>query len=172
MCLLDILCVEIEETERHVEYTPPGGILERGAGRDQSVVGLGACALGADPEGRAGRPARAAGEVCAHEVEGTMPGGGRSLPRCLAYVDAFPLEDPHMPWTTPEQRAWIDATPTRLCRLGYLRSLDRWQYAFYKYSDEKYALSVVASGSFEATPEQVFDCAAGVYPVAARTSKV
>src|SRR3990170_4485267 len=83
MCLLDILCVEIEETERHVECTPPGGILERGAGRDQSVVGPGARAPGADPEGRAGRPARAAGEVCAHEVEGTMPGGGRSLPGCL-----------------------------------------------------------------------------------------
>lgn len=80
-----------------------------------------------------------------------------------AYVDAFSSESPHMPWTTPEQRARIDATPTRLCRLGYLGSLDQWQYAFYKYSDEKYALSVVASGSFEATPEQAFDCAAGVY---------
>ncbi len=80
-----------------------------------------------------------------------------------AYVDAFPLEDPPMSWHTPEQRARIAATPMRLCRLGYLGSLDRWQYAFYKYSDEKYALSVVASGSFEATPEQAFDCAAGVY---------
>ncbi len=46
MSLLDILCAEIEETERHVEYTPPGGILERGAGRDESVVGLGAQAFG------------------------------------------------------------------------------------------------------------------------------
>ncbi len=80
-----------------------------------------------------------------------------------AYVEAFPVESLYMRWHAPEQRARIDATPPRLCRLGYLGSLDRWQYAFYKYSDEKYVLSVVASGSFEATPEQAFDCAAGVY---------
>jgi hypothetical protein len=53
--------------------------------------------------------------------------------------------------------------PLELCRLGYLRSIDRWAYAFFKYSDECYAPSVVASGSFLATPEQAFDCAAGVY---------
>jgi hypothetical protein len=53
--------------------------------------------------------------------------------------------------------------PVELCRLGYLASIDRWAYAFFKYSDECYAPSVVASGSFQATPEQAFDCAAGVY---------
>jgi hypothetical protein len=54
--------------------------------------------------------------------------------------------------------------PVELCRLGYLgRWSDRWTYAFFKYSDHCYAPSVVASGSFEATPEQAFDCAAGVY---------
>ena len=54
--------------------------------------------------------------------------------------------------------------PVELCRLGYLgRWSDRWTYAFFKYSDECYDPSVVASGSFEATPEQAFDCAAGVY---------
>jgi len=72
-------------------------------------------------------------------------------------------KDPHMPWHTPEQRARIAATPVRLCRLGYLGGLDRWQYAFYTYSDDKYALSVVASGPFEATTEQAVDCAARVY---------
>jgi hypothetical protein len=40
---------------------------------------------------------------------------------------------------------------------------DLWEYAFYKYSDAKYQLSVVASGSFEATPEEAFDCSADVY---------
>ena len=59
--------------------------------------------------------------------------------------------------------AIIDAIPARLCRLGYLGSIDRWQHAFFKYSDEKYELSVVASGSFEATSEEAFDCSAGVY---------
>jgi hypothetical protein len=80
-----------------------------------------------------------------------------------AYVEAFPLNRQYMPWITQEQRALIDATPTRLCRLGYLGNDDQWQYAFYKYSDEKYALSVVASGSFEAMPEEAFDCSAEVY---------
>ena len=63
----------------------------------------------------------------------------------------------------PEQKAEIDATPAHLCRLGYLSHPDLWEYAFYKYSDEKYAPSVVASGSFQATPEQAFDCSAGAY---------
>ena len=51
----------------------------------------------------------------------------------------------------------------RLCRLGCLGSVNKWEYAFFKYSDMKYALSLVASGSFEATPEEAFDCSAGVY---------
>ena len=53
--------------------------------------------------------------------------------------------------------------PLQLCRLGYIANIDHWMYAFFKYSDECYAPSVVASGSFLATPEQAFDCAAGVY---------
>ncbi len=57
----------------------------------------------------------------------------------------------------------IDATPTHLCRLGFLGNMDRWAFAFYKYSDEKYELSVGPSGSFEVTPEEAFDCAAGLY---------
>ena len=53
--------------------------------------------------------------------------------------------------------------PLQLCRLGYIGNIDHWMYAFFKYSDECYAPSVVASGSFLAAPEQAFDCAAGVY---------
>jgi len=81
----------------------------------------------------------------------------------FAYVDALPAQRWYMPGTTREQRAMIDATPVRLCRLEYVRSGDRWRYAFFKYSNEKYAPSVVASGSFMATPEQAFDSAARVY---------
>jgi hypothetical protein len=76
-----------------------------------------------------------------------------------AYVDA-------LPWgreTLTNGRASNEAAPVRLCRLGYLGDANRWQYAFFKYSDMKYALSLVASGSFEATPEEAFDCSAGVY---------
>ncbi len=80
-----------------------------------------------------------------------------------AYIDAFAVNRWYMPGTTPDQKARTDATPNHLCRLGYLSHPDLWEYAFYKYSDEKYALSVVASGSFHATPEQAFDCSASVY---------
>ncbi len=73
-----------------------------------------------------------------------------------AYVDALPS-------TLTERRADREETPVQLCRLGYLGDANRWQYAFFKYSDMKYALSLVASGSFEATPEEAFDCSAGVY---------
>jgi len=41
------------------------------------------------------------------------------------------------PETTPEERAQIEATPTHLCRLGYLGSAHRWEFAFFKFSDEK-----------------------------------
>jgi hypothetical protein len=50
--------------------------------------------------------------------------------------------------------------PTELCRLGFLGGVDRWEYAFYKYSDEKYERSLCASGTFVATPEEAFDCSA------------
>ncbi len=76
-----------------------------------------------------------------------------------AYVDAIPAGRE----TLTERRAGREETPLQLCRLGYLGDANRWQYAFFKYSDMKYAVSVVASRSFEATPEEAFDCSAGVY---------
>ena len=81
----------------------------------------------------------------------------------FAYVDAFRAENFYMPGTTPEQRAEIDATPTHLCRLRYLGSADRWEYAFFKYSDEKYEPSFGMSGSFVVTPEEAFDTSALAY---------
>jgi hypothetical protein len=81
----------------------------------------------------------------------------------FAYVDAFPLHHHFMPGTTPEERAQIEATPTRLCRLGYLGRADLWAFAFFKYSDEKYEPSFLPSGAPVGTPEEAFDCAANVY---------
>lgn len=80
-----------------------------------------------------------------------------------AYVDAFPAKRQILRGTPPERRAIIEATPTHLCRLGYMGNPDRWEYAFFKYSNEKYALSITGSGSFEATPEEAFDTSARVY---------
>lgn len=84
----------------------------------------------------------------------------------FAYVDALQRNGWHLPDTPQETRDLIDATPTRLCRLGYLGSSDRWAFAFYKYSDEIYEPSFLPSGAFEGTPEEAFDCAAGVYLIA------
>ena len=76
-----------------------------------------------------------------------------------AYVDALPSARE----TLTERRVGREEIPVQLCRLGYLGEANRWQYAFFKYSDMKYALSLRASGSFEATPEEAFDCSARVY---------
>ncbi len=92
-----------------------------------------------------------------------MPGGRRSLSRDLRLYRAFPLHQQFMPGTTPEERAGIEATPTRLCRLGYLGRADLWEFAFFKYSDERYEPSVLPSGAFVGTPEEAFDCAAQAY---------
>ena len=81
----------------------------------------------------------------------------------FAYIDAFPLDRQSMPGTAPEEQAQIEATPTHLCRLGYLGSADRWEFAFFKYSDEKYEPSFLPSGMFVGTPEEAFDCSAQVY---------
>lgn len=56
-----------------------------------------------------------------------------------------------------------DGVPSPLCRLGYLESADRWTFAFFTYSGMKYEPSLGASGSFVATAEEAFDCAARVY---------
>ena len=81
----------------------------------------------------------------------------------FAYIDAFAVNDWYMPGTSSEEKARIDATPTHLCRLGYLGTPDVWEFGFYKDSDDKYEPSVVTSGSFHATPEEAFDCSASVY---------
>jgi hypothetical protein len=81
----------------------------------------------------------------------------------FAYIDAFPLQRQFMLGTTPEEQARIEATPTHLCRLGYLGRADLWSFAFFKYSNEKYEKSFHPSGDLVGTPEEAFDCAAQVY---------
>jgi hypothetical protein len=49
-----------------------------------------------------------------------------------------------------------------LCRLRYFGD-DRWGFAFYTYSNEKYELSVFSDGDFIGTPEDAFLISAGVY---------
>ncbi|MEA2053677.1 MAG: hypothetical protein U9O96_00945 [Candidatus Thermoplasmatota archaeon] len=67
----------------------------------------------------------------------------------FAYIDAI---DPDAP-----------GRPTHLCRLEWLGNPDSWRFAFYKYSDERYAPCVGSRGTFEVTAEDAFDCSAGCY---------
>jgi len=53
-------------------------------------------------------------------------------------------------------------TPTHLCRLRYFGD-DRWGFAFFAYSSEKYELSMFPSGEFLGTPEDAFFVSAQGY---------
>ena len=51
----------------------------------------------------------------------------------------------------------------QLCRLRYAGSLDRWGFACYLASKDRYEASVLPSGAFTGTPEEALDCACGLY---------
>jgi Tol biopolymer transport system component len=70
---------------------------------------------------------------------------------------------PDWPESREEYLERLRNTPTHLCRLRYFGDEERWGFAFYTYSNEKYELSVFPSGDFFGTPEEAFDTAAGVY---------
>ena len=54
-------------------------------------------------------------------------------------------------------------TPTHLCRLRYFGDDERWGFAFYTYSNDRYELSVFPSGDFFGPPEEAFRVSAEVY---------
>ncbi|HEY3378625.1 MAG TPA: hypothetical protein VGL77_14140 [Armatimonadota bacterium] len=81
-----------------------------------------------------------------------------------AYTEPPPYyPSPSFPETKEEYRERMMSTPAPICRLRYHGKRDRWDMAFYKYSDEKYELSVLNTGTFFGTPEEGFDTAAQVY---------
>jgi hypothetical protein len=84
----------------------------------------------------------------------------------FAYIDAIRASTWHALGEAPGTGDETTGTATHLCRLGYVGRPDRWAFAFYKYSDEKYEPSFLASGEFVGTPEDAFDCAASVYLIA------
>ena len=77
-----------------------------------------------------------------------------------AYVDAFTAKEDVPSGANAEKVERIRATPIHLCRLGYLGNPERWSFAFYKYSTERYEPSLTRACSFEATPEEAFDTGA------------
>jgi hypothetical protein len=87
----------------------------------------------------------------------------------FCYMDAYTepaLTDRWPPKDWPESReAYAERlrnTPVHLCRLRYFGD-DRWGFAFYAYSQEKYELSMYDDGQFTGSPERAFRISAKVY---------
>jgi len=89
----------------------------------------------------------------------------------FCYVDAFTEPEPPRPgWPPPDwhetPEEYVERlrnTPTHLCRLRYSGGPDRWEFAFYTYSNQKYETSIFATGEFIGTPEDAFELAANAY---------
>src|SRR5438552_18159726 len=89
----------------------------------------------------------------------------------FCYVDAYTEPEPLGPnWPPPDWPETREAyqerlrnTPTHLCRLRYFGDEERWGFAFYTYSHERYELSVFPSGEFRGRPENAFQVSAQLY---------
>lgn len=89
----------------------------------------------------------------------------------FCYSDAFtePEESgpnwppPDWPETREQYLERLRATPTHRCRLRSFGDEERWGFAFYTYSNERYELSVFPSGEFLGPPEEAFQMAADAY---------
>lgn len=84
----------------------------------------------------------------------------------LCYIDAFTEPQPPSPAllkatreTKEQYRERLRSFPTHLGRLRYFGG-DRWSYAFYTYSNERYEPTVFHSGDWFGTPEEAFDIGA------------
>jgi hypothetical protein len=87
----------------------------------------------------------------------------------FCYIDAYTepfMRDGWPPGDWPETREAYQKrlrnTPTHLCRLRHFDE-ERWGFAFYSYSNEKYSLSVYENGEFFGIPEEAFQAAANAY---------
>jgi hypothetical protein len=88
----------------------------------------------------------------------------------FCYIDAYaePEERPDWPperWGVSREECYEDLrnTPTHLCRLRFFGDEERWGFAFFAYSSEKYELSVFPSGEFFGPPEEAFQVSAQMY---------
>ena len=89
----------------------------------------------------------------------------------FCYLDAYTEPEPAGPgWLPPDGRETAEErlerirnTPIHLCRLRYFGDEERWGFAFYKYSDDKYETSIFPSGDFLGAPEDAFHVSAQIY---------
>jgi len=89
----------------------------------------------------------------------------------FCYIDAYTEPAPPGPNWPPagwpeSQEEYLERlrnTPTHLCRLRYFGNEERWGFAFYTYSHERYELSVFPSGEFLGPPEEALRVSADLY---------
>jgi hypothetical protein len=84
----------------------------------------------------------------------------------FCYIDAYTEPNVSEGWppddwgeTREEMMERLRNTPVHLCRLRYFGG-DKWGFAFYTYSNEKYTLSVFPDGNFFGIPEDAFAASA------------
>jgi len=86
----------------------------------------------------------------------------------LCYIDAY--SEPGMPpgsspptGKTRQQMERLRNIPLHLCRIRYFGNEDRWSFAWYNYSQEKYEPGFLITGEDHGTPEEAFDASAQFY---------
>lgn len=85
-----------------------------------------------------------------------------------AYIEPAPLSESfsEATWgeTREEHMERMRNTPMHLCRLRYSGNIERWEFAMYGYSNNKYdATFLPSTGDFFGTIEQCVQAAAGFY---------
>jgi hypothetical protein len=87
----------------------------------------------------------------------------------FCYIDAYNEPRISENWLSPNwsetREEYLDRmrnTPVQICRLRYFGN-DKWGFAFYTYSNEKYELSVYPNGQSIGSPEEAFLTSAKVY---------
>ena len=85
----------------------------------------------------------------------------------FCYIDAVKEPEVDEDWppkdwpeTQEEYIERLQNTPVHLCRLRYFGD-DRWGFAFYTYSNEKYELCIYPNGEFIGKPEDAFLASSG-----------
>lgn len=84
----------------------------------------------------------------------------------LCYIDAYTEPDVPPAMKPPKgetRKEWLDRlrnTPIHLCRIRYFGDEDRWSFAWYTYTREKYEPSLLITGNYQGTPEEAFETSA------------
>ena len=84
----------------------------------------------------------------------------------LCYIDVYTEPDETTGRVLPRGETrdrWLArmrSTPTHLCRIRYFGDENRWSFAWFTYSNEKYEPSFLNTGEDHGTPEEAFETSA------------